>query len=450
MIYLPFSNWNELSIFYTYLTQHIVPGPHSSCYFIPFLLLPLALLIPPWTLSHDALATLFLPIIYGCQIHAWILHGIDVISINLTLWSFVLLVWKDPRVTFRRVKVLNQQSAGKDKGELAKNVKEELFPINLGRRLKWVLTVLVSLRFTGWKIGDPSHDRNQPSSRISRIEFLKGQSMAVLGCYLSADAASCYAHTDPYFTTSEMSIDTPYPPLEAKTSATLIILKFLPPRVLRSTVLAAHIYGLVKGAFLLPTLPAVGLNALGLLSDDWSPQSWPAFFGDFRAISDRGLRGLWGSWWHGFNRYVTAAHGRGVADYLELSPKSWLRYALLVISAFFFSGAMHMGMIPPQPKSTSYSANMMRLHIAGFFWVQILGFGVELTISRLVERFAPTIVNWRTTKAVVLLWVAAWLSLVLHLLTVPFREIGYWQYHAVPISVFRGLAGTGWTSWSSC
>ena len=51
----------ELTSFYNHLTLHIVAGPRSFSYFIPLLLLPISLLIPPPVLSHNALRSLILP-----------------------------------------------------------------------------------------------------------------------------------------------------------------------------------------------------------------------------------------------------------------------------------------------------------------------------------------------------------------------------------------------------
>ena len=422
--------WQRLITFYTHLTRHIVPGPNSSCYFFPFILFPAALLIPPSTLSHRQLCLFFLPIIYACQIHAWMISGVDVVSINLTLWSFVLLVWRDPRRTHRRIWVSQEMKR--------EELEEEAYPAELTGRIPWVLTLLVSLRLTGWKIGEPSHDQTQPPPGTSRLRFLKTALSTVIQSYFILDASSCYVQNDPYFTSS-MSIDAPLDSGSAFHS-------LLPPRLLRSSILAAQIYAIVPGLFFLPTLPALGLNALGYLPNEWSPQTWPEFFGSFSAIGDRGLRGLWGSWWHGMNRQITATHGGAMAEMLGVPSKSSFRFMMLTTSAFFFSGIVHMGMIPPEPKS-EISANMMRLYVAAFFWAQIPAFGIELAASKFFAHFAPNVTGKPIVKPLIFVWVAAWLCLTLPLLPIPFREIGYWKYHTVPVSVLKGLTGRGWVTW---
>lgn len=447
------TQWRDFTQFYHHLTFHIVPGPNTLTYAIPCVLLPAALLIPPSTLSHNQLATLFLPVLCAYQLHAWSVGGIDVIGVNLVLWSFVLLVLRDPRKTHKRLWVSKREpmerSVKPDSGDdsTSWDVIEEPYPEEFGKRLSWVLTLLVSLRLTGWKIGDPSHDNSQPTPRLKRSDFLRiAVPTTVLG-YLIMDVTSSYVHTDPYFLTSEMSIDAPYPTPASSMPTLIVLIRLLPPRLLRSSVLAAQIYAMVTSMFFLPTIPAVGLNAIGLLPDEWSPHTWPVFFGSFSNVWERGLRGLWGGWWHSMNRQITATFGREMAVLMGISTKSTLAFVMLSMSAFLLSGVIHVGMIPPEPESRLMGANAMRLHIAGFFWLQMPAVTIELAMAYFARRFVHGVEEWRMTRLLVLGWVTIWLCLTLPLLTVPFREIGYWNYYAVPISLLRGFTGKGWTTW---
>lgn len=442
------SHWSNLIQFYDHLTRHIVPGPRSISYFIPFLLLPAALLIPPPILSHRQLYAVFLPPIYACQIHAWLqIGGLEVISLTLTLWSLVLLVLRDPRRTHRRIRLTAQSGTGKDSEGWRDGFVEEKYPESLAERIPWVLTLLVSIRLAGWKIGDPSHDKMQPTPRLTRVAFSKHAFVIIALAFLTLDAASCYVLTDPFFVTPGMSVDEPYPPPSEDLPTLLNALRILPPRLLRSTVLAGQVYAMVTSMFYLPTIPVVALNAIGVLPDEWSPHTWPLFFGSFSAVGERGLRGLWGSWWHQFNRNITSAPGRELAQVAGIPTTSTLGYSFLTFSAFFLSGVIHMGMIPPEPSSSLMSTNTMRLYLAAFFWAQIPAFQLELVVSILVATSIPSVKRFPTTRIFVLLWVAGWLSLTLPLLSVPFRELGYWRYFPLPISLFRGLAGKGWLTW---
>ena len=442
--------WPQLLDFYARLTHQIIPGPNSGCYFLPFVLLPGALLIHPSVLSHEQLAWTFLPLIYACQVHAWYTAGMDVISFNLTLWALVLLALKDPRKAFRRIVVSRSSDAQNQVMNKGKSLdvaqEEEPYPNEMGKRIRWVLTLLVSLRLTSWKINEPKHDNQRPPMWLSRTDFFKHALRTSLLGYLILDLTSCYAQTDPYFHVSGIPIDAPFPDSEIM-MAPLMILRYLPPRLIRASMLAGQIFATVRCMFYLPVIPILGLNAIGLWPDEWSPHTWPKFFGKFSSLYTKGMRGLWGSWWHQLNRHITATPGRSLAQVLHIPTNSFLGYAMLTISAFFLSGVMHMGMIPPEPKSELLSAHMMRLYIGGFFWAQIVAFGIELAVAAIVTRFAPGVKEMRVAKALTLIWVACWLALTVPILTVPFREIGYWHYHAMPISILQGMQGQGWTTW---
>ena len=274
----------------------------------------------------------------------------------------------------------------------------------------------------------------------------RGVNVAV-HAYLILDAAGVYAKTDPYFTTSGMGVDHPFPSPSHEMATWLVVLRLLPPRLVRCSVLAGQIYGVVASMFYIPLTMMVALNALGLVPYEWSPHTWPLPFGSFSAVSKRGLRGLWGDWWHGVNRQFTAPPGKSLALALGISTKSTAGFALLTISAFLLSGFSHMGMIPPEPQSSLVSAGRMRLCVAGFFWAQIPAFGIEIAVSKLVARFIPQALSWSVTRAVVIAWTAAWLCLTLPFLTIPFRELSYWHYHPVPVSPLQGLSGLGWWTW---
>ncbi len=442
------SQWSDFIQFYDHLTRRIVPGPRSSSYFIPFLLLPVALLIPPSVMSHRQIYVVFLPLIYACQIHAWLqIGGLEVISLTLTLWSFVLLVLRDPRRTHRRIRLIAQSGTGKDVGKGRDAFMEEGYPESLAKRIPWVLTLLVSIRLAGWKIGDPSHDKTQPAPRLTRVAFSKHALIIIVQAFAILDATSCYVLTDPYFVTPGMGVDEPFPPPSTNLPTLLGTLRILPPRLLRSTVLAGQVYAMVTSMFYLPTIPVVGLNAIGVLPGEWSPHTWPVLFGSFSAVGERGLRGLWGSWWHHFNRHITSTPGRELAQVMGIPTTSSLGYVFLTVSAFSLSGVIHMGMIPPEPAPSLTSVNMMRLYLAAFFWAQIPAFQIELIVSKLVATSVPSVSRFPTTRILVLLWVAGWLSLTLPLLSVPFREIGYWRHFPLPVSLFRGLAGKRWLTW---
>ncbi|KAL9635555.1 MAG: hypothetical protein Q9164_003384 [Protoblastenia rupestris] len=359
----------SLPSFYHNLTHHIVPGPQSISYFIPLLLLPIALLIPPSVFSHRQISLTFLPVIYGCIIHAWYaIGGLDVMSVSIGLWATVLLGCRDVRGEFRRVRFV-EEGKGKrkdsekvvDQRYAGMRVAEQGYPEGMWERIKWVLVLLISLRFSGWRIGEERHDRMQPCRGVGRGAFLKKAVGIVALDYLILDATFSYVPYDPYFFAGGGGVDAPFPRPTRDVPRLLNILWMLPPRLLRSSVLASQAYAMVSGMFMVPTIPAVALNAIGMLPDEWSPHNWPLFFRNFSAVYERGLRGLWGSWWHQMDRELSATLGKALAQSLGLDRSSKVGYAVVVTLAFFLSGVMHMGLIPPKPMTEVLSANEMRL-----------------------------------------------------------------------------------------
>ncbi|CAO1596936.1 hypothetical protein XANCAGTX0491_000763 [Xanthoria calcicola] len=293
------------------------------------------------------------------------MNGLDVISVNLMQWSFVLLLCYDPRKTFIRLRQPQQHHPPNHKKDQHPKDKptyiEEPYPNTLPRRIPWVLTLLVSLRLSNWKTGHPSHDRQQPITPLSRTAFCTHALLLALQSYLILDTTSLLTQSDPYFHITDTSITTPLPPQSPILHH--LLLHKLPPRLIRTTILALQPYALITQGGSLPTLPILLLNALHLWPDEWSPHTWPIFFGPLAAVPHHGLRGLWGTWWHQTNRYL-AVPGRSFARWTGMERKSARAgYMCSVISAFALSGVMHMGLVPPEPVGTDMSAMTMR-----WFW----------------------------------------------------------------------------------
>lgn len=432
-----------------YIATHIVPLPNNPSYFLAVLLLPTALLIPPSVLSHRKLYALFLPLIYTLQLHSCIQMGcVDVVMVDLALWSFHLLAFRDPRQDFKRV-CLKKYSppATQDSKKLNNATRAEIweqgYPTDLAPRICWVLSLLLAFRFTDWKIGKLTHDREQPCGGISRVAYLKKASIQILQSFVLMDLAATYIQTDPYFF-KNISITTPFPSSTASTPTALTIVRFLPPRVVRMSALGAQICSAVTIMFILPSLIVAGIN---VLPDHWSPHKWPPIFGPFSSIIENGLRGLWGSFWHQMTRHMASVPGRALNELVGIPTSSTIGYVSLVTSAFLFTGILHTGLVPLEPLKTDFSANELRLYMASFFWVQVVGVCIELLGSRTFRHISmklPCVVR----DAMVLGWIAGWLGFTLPLLAIPFRGLGYWDTYPFPVSPTQGILGQGWFPWS--
>ena len=437
--------------FYNYLTNHYVPGPRSWSYIVSIALMPGALLIPPSHLPHKLMRLLLLPILYANLLHAWLaIGGPDVISMTVALWATVLLGIKDGRQFVRlryqqtralvsaESKMHRRGTAHQSQEHVGNNSLEEAYPQALFKRLQWVLTLLTSLRLTDWRIGEERFDRKQLSGGMSKLHFARHAAAFIILDFLLLDATFCYVRHDAYFINNEINIDEVFRYQDLK-PAWVIRLQMLPPRLVRCTVLAAQVFAMVSGMFYIPTLPAAALNAAGVLPNEWSPHAWPPFFGEFSAVSKRGLRGLWGDWWHQINRIFVSMPASALADAFRLPRRSFIRYTILVSTSFFLSGILHTGLVPPRPLTTNMTANGMRLCVASFFWVQTVGIAVECVVEYWVRKWIPRALWALPVRILVLSWVACWLSICLPLLVEPFREIGYWHHSPVGSGILQPL-----------
>ncbi|MCJ1474150.1 hypothetical protein MMC13_002808 [Lambiella insularis] len=426
---------------YQRLVTHYTPGPNSVSYFIPLLLLPTALLIPPSILSHSQLSYTFLPLIYACFLHSCFYGGgLDVISANVVVWSTVLIALEDVRGTYKRIHHPQQppEHTITPLQEVAPSLRtlkwlpprtwEEPYPSRFLPRIPWVLSLITSLRLINWSMPPYSRDALPPLSPLTRASYLRHALLIALTSYLLLDTAVFAALHDPYFTTRSLSILSPHPSFPS-----------MSPLPLRALLLALHIYAPITLGGALFTTPLL------LLPAPYSPHTHPMFFGPVAAIPARGLRGLWGAFWHQTMRYPTSLPGRGLARRLGYGPHSKVDYTLRVLSAFGLSGWIHGGLVPPEPLGEGVSAWRVRGAVMGFFWVQVVGIGVEVGVEKVVRRTGWGVGGgWMgvVRKAGVLLWVAGWLCGTLPLLGWAGKELGWFGRYPLPVSVWvKGMEG---------
>ena len=151
-------------------------------------------------------------------------------------------------------------------------------------------------------------------------------------------------------------------------------------------------------------------------------------------------------------RVSVSTPGFALAKAFRLKRKSFTKYTLLCATAFGLSGAIHMGLVPPEPLNATKSPNTIRLYIATFFWVQPIAILLELIVARLImRRSAPQ--YWQRSVGLKIrivvngLWVIVWFALTLPLLGEASRQLGYWRVWPLPVSLWKGLRGDGWITW---
>jgi hypothetical protein len=188
------------------------------------LILPLAFCIPPWIASKQTLCMVTLPIITASLIHAWIvMGGIDVISFDLLLHAYHLLLFNDPRRDFKRMieipktVLVKTQTSGLDntgKDEPTTKYIEQPYPTKWSERLPWIGTLLISMRFIDWKIASPSHDTKQPARHPhppSHFRFISTAVLRTITGYIVMDLTSAWTQQDPYFKTFGVGVDSALP-----------------------------------------------------------------------------------------------------------------------------------------------------------------------------------------------------------------------------------------------
>ena len=459
-------------ITYTHLVRHIVPGPQSVTWFIPLLVLPIALLTPRTVLSRWQSIALFMPIITLSVVHAWMAMGtVDVITSNALLWSFLLLVVRDPWRHFRWVEatVSNQPSSDEaasassdearsdeteepvtdgtqpllpSKATTANNVREIRYPTDIRQRLPWVGLLLISIRLFGWRIGFPSHDRRQPAPPDFRGpgHFLLVSIPASIIAYLTLDLTHAYISGDGYFTDPTLS-------------SGFALQNDLPLALLRTGILGAQLLSFMGFMFFFPASLAVLVNLTGLLPDFWSPHTWPTYLGPPSAIVHYGVRGWWGRFWHQTMRWTVSGPGIALSDAIGLRDRSVARFVLVNVVAFFLSGFIHMGLVPPEPQWATIDGNAIRVCTLGFFWSQAVGILLESLAAWLIVRLTGARawqggLGWWIRATVTLVWVYLWFTLSSTLLFEAGRQLGWWRVWPVPVSFWQGLRGEGWLTWS--
>ena len=477
--------WKQARDLYNHFTLHICPGPRSLSYLIPFLTLFLVLLTPPRLLSLGQIRTAILPVIYAFQLCVWYRHdSFDVISMNNVLALFMLLGYHDVRKTFKLVrrgrKQVRKNSTGIEKDNDKATSQPHLlepYPPTLCTRLPWVLHLCSSLRLTDWHIAVTSHDKSQPTSvNIFESYFLDMLAHSLLS-YVLLHVTQSYISTSPTF----------------NTTSTITLLPNPVDAVFALTYLYAVISLLTS---YLPTLLAILplTIAPSLRSHPWSPLTWPSHFGSVTSIwrlppsttpesklinldtpsptststsfnnftkypPDRtsrlpplGLRAFWSTFWHQNMRHLTTTPAYGILSLPIFSDclaptNSLRRYSLIIGVSFFFSGVVHMGVIPPYPLHTSWSVWGLRIRLAAFFWLQPLGMLIETVVHDGLVEWGGRRPGRRSA------WLSGWRRMLLQSLialsTVAFLGSCAW-FTAIPVGremEWWGLDLRGWSMW---
>ncbi|PVH82036.1 hypothetical protein DL98DRAFT_587045 [Cadophora sp. DSE1049] len=374
-------------------------GAHATAH----VLLHTALLTPPTVLSHAKLAGAFLPLIWSCHIYTWS-FGLGYIASVHALWATELLLFRNPRKDFALlhfgnpppppappVAVVEEEKKDDSEEEIVdvtsasistdrsyiKNPSPttngshqlawtEPYPSSWYKRFIWVSKLVISFRYISWATSSNQtvlySSQPPPPSSKSRTTFVIQKHLLIAFCIGIMDVTNLYQYFDPYMQI-ETSIDEAFPRRLGGFFAKYH-LDFLSPRFVRIIVLGLQQYSVFTLIGAIPAALFVSLGGVGLVDDFWGRvENWPSVMGSPLAISQRGLRGFWGGFWHQLFRNLLTGPGKAVCRALDLPERSTTKYAIQVTVAFTISSALHSATLPRN------IPNVSAMRYASFFWM---------------------------------------------------------------------------------
>ncbi|KAH8667482.1 hypothetical protein BGZ60DRAFT_50756 [Tricladium varicosporioides] len=386
------------------------------------ILLYVALLTPPTTLSQRTLCIFFLPAIYLCHLYTFS-SPLAFLSILHCFWSTHLLLFTNPRENFRLI----CRSKFKSRNGETREWKEG-YPKGLKERFGWVSKLLLSPRMIGWDTSAPADTpgssasatsipkskrrssplpkatpRTSPSpSPIPRVQrqrlstWLIERFALVIIYFILIDATNWWMHHDHYFHNiyihEKGDLDTGLFHTKALWTSFLTDLpKWVDPLAMRILVFGIQEYVLFSYIHSLFAICFVALGRFGIVGEFWgSPYNWPPLFGSLSSVFERGLRGFWGGFWHQLFREMFLGPGKALARVLGLSGKSTTRLAIITTTAFFTSGAFHALTLPNHIDGVDERiAGPSPLGYASFFWLQGACVLFEILINKLMTVVMP-------------------------------------------------------------
>lgn len=370
------------------------------------------------------------------------------------------LCWFDVRRDFKRI-LPNGQSSGKD------SIRLYPYPEELEPRQAWVQNAVASQELNGWLIGYPSHDRRELTlaarsrtpAQVIRHTILWS---AVHYAIIETVESSRLLHSNPHFVL--LTDDVAKPSFLYNTASLGALLALLYSGI-RLYVFHLPVLMTIVATVFYPSLWRHPFSSpLSRARDEADPR---AIWSPTRSRPLWGVRCFWSYVWHQNQRYLTAVPGTALAHGLGLRSASSARYAVIVTTAFFFSGIMHISVIPPYPLWSSMSAMQLRILMGSFFWCQPVGILIEAGVDRAfgplqpIRADAEAKVNgnrgnhsmksglesspWQLRplpRVCMLIWTVAFLSTsVWYSGRIVGKELGLWSVRPSPISFIAWTQG---------
>ncbi|TID19724.1 hypothetical protein E2P81_ATG06892 [Venturia nashicola] len=331
-------------------------------------------------------------------------------------------------------------------------------------RLDWVLDLMANFRGMAWNWRIP----NLPSppkevveqlsrhddSRNSKIHHSKSINInhtflsrdVLLGRsfqrftmgYFALDLIKILIIHDPFFWTGDLNLPGPsYLPSRLSASKTFM-------KSQRLLIAQLAVYWALQTIFQTASLFFVGIlgsDRIGVRGQHWM---YPAEWGTYTTILNRGLSGWWGTWWHQTFRFAFESPGTKLIKQLNMNPRSLPAKTLQMFIAFSISGflhanASHTSIGPTNPLQGPFL----------FFSLQPLGLIAQTLSSHFLKekgitRHMPIPIR----QLINFVYVHVWFYYTAPLFVNDAAAGGQFLYEPIPFSVLRGLGlGTEEESW---
>ncbi|PBP22864.1 hypothetical protein BUE80_DR006229 [Diplocarpon rosae] len=332
------------------------------------------------------------------------------------------------------------------------------YPEKFWDRYYWVSDLLISFRLPGWNLAIPPMPALPPFIKIqlgepvdatsrsgvssiglqrydTREELFRSRIPTFVAGYFLLDVLKVVMMKDPYYIFGPTTYDVPSY-LQGYSPLTVGFIREVLSAI--AVILSLEMTFLLAPVFICLIL---GPELFGLRAEAWY---WPDNWGSWSNISEKGLAGLWGGWWHQSFRFVFSAPSNFLIRAGYVRAGSPMAKFLALFLAFGISGFLHFA------GSTSQFPSTHAWHAPIFFTLQALGIVLQLTVCSILH---PTIEKLPRSvrRAGNFTFVLAWLFATGWWLADDFARGGIWLYEPIPISPLRGLGfgvkGDGWWCW---